>query len=114
MDVHVLDHHGNLLDACFLSALAAISVFRKPETTVSGGEGEKVKVVVHPPEVKEPIPLSIQLLPVSVTFGLFEVCNLTCFYELQCTNQGTDQLQRNTSAIWLSGLQCTYQTELLL
>lgn len=31
VDTHVLDHGGNLIDACFLSALAALMAFRKPE-----------------------------------------------------------------------------------
>lgn len=71
VDTHVLDHGGNLVDACCLSALAALMAFRKPEVTVGGASG--TELIVHPPEVKEPLPLTIHHLPVSVTFGIFDV-----------------------------------------
>ena len=67
----MLDHGGNLVDACCLSALAALMAFRKPEVTVGGASG--TEVIVHPPEVKEPLPLTIHHLPVAVTFGIFDV-----------------------------------------
>jgi exosome complex RNA-binding protein Rrp42 (RNase PH superfamily) len=50
VDVHVLDHGGNLVDAACLSALAALYVFRKPETTVGGASG--TEVTVHSPDVR--------------------------------------------------------------
>lgn len=31
MDVHVLDHGGNLVDGCVLAALGALMAFRRPE-----------------------------------------------------------------------------------
>lgn len=37
VDCHVLDHGGNLLDCCFLAALAALMAFRKPEVEVGAG-----------------------------------------------------------------------------
>jgi exosome complex RNA-binding protein Rrp42 (RNase PH superfamily) len=40
VDVHVLDAGGNLLDAAFLAALAALLAFRKPEVEVRGRAGE--------------------------------------------------------------------------
>ena len=43
------------------------------QVTVGGGPSG-TELVVHPPEVKEPLPLTIHHLPMSVTFGLFEVC----------------------------------------
>ncbi len=33
-DVHVLDHDGNLMDACSLAALAALTVFRRPDVSI--------------------------------------------------------------------------------
>lgn len=72
VDVHVLDHCGNLTDACGLSALAALMAFRRPDVTVGGGEDGQA-ITVHSPEVREPLPLSIHHLPVPVTFALFEV-----------------------------------------
>jgi exosome complex RNA-binding protein Rrp42 (RNase PH superfamily) len=80
VDTHVLDHGGNLVDACCLSALAALMAFRKPEVTVGGASG--TEVIVHPPEVKEPLPLTIHHLPVSVTFGVFDVSGCRCRHML--------------------------------
>lgn len=43
VDTHVLDHGGNLIDACVLSALGALMAFRKPEvcrSSFSWGEGD--------------------------------------------------------------------------
>ena len=41
-DVHVLDHCGNVADACVLSALAGLLAFRRPDVTVGGGDGIQV------------------------------------------------------------------------
>ena len=45
-DVHVLDHCGNVADACVLSALAGLLAFRRPDVTV-GGAGDGVQVAVR-------------------------------------------------------------------
>lgn len=37
-----------------------------------GGESGS-EIIVHPPEVREPVPLTIHHLPVAVTFALFQV-----------------------------------------
>ncbi|KAG1674614.1 hypothetical protein FOA52_001863 [Chlamydomonas sp. UWO 241] len=74
VDTHVLDHGGNLVDACVLSALGALMAFRKPEVEVGGESG--TEITVHAPEVKEPLPLTIHHLPVSITFGFFEGGNV--------------------------------------
>ena len=140
VDVHVLDHAGNLVDACGLASLAALMAFRRPDVTVGGGDDGQVcidgagspdswwlatgqtwgrtpigapvyaapavcidrmnwlitpadhaalvcpalwwrpllpmccqAVTVHPPEVREPVPLSIHHLPLPISFALFEV-----------------------------------------
>ncbi|KAK9842555.1 hypothetical protein WJX81_005859 [Elliptochloris bilobata] len=77
VDVHVLDHAGNLADAAGLAALAALMAFRRPEASVApggggGGGGERGAVTLHAPDVREPLPLSLHHLPLAVTFGLFE------------------------------------------
>jgi exosome complex RNA-binding protein Rrp42 (RNase PH superfamily) len=72
VDIHVLDHGGNLVDACCLSALGALMAFRKPETSVETGADGTMEVLVHPSEVKEPLPLTLHHLPVAVTYALFE------------------------------------------
>ena len=74
VDVHILDHNGNLADAASLSALAALLAFRRPEVTLEAGEsGEVQQVVVHPPDVREPLPLSIHHTPLCITFASFQV-----------------------------------------
>ena len=74
VDVHILDHNGNLADAASLSALAALLAFRRPEVTLeAGGGGEGQQVVVHPPDVREPLPLSIHHTPLCITFASFQV-----------------------------------------
>ncbi|KAI3951475.1 hypothetical protein MKX01_018591 [Papaver californicum] len=69
IDLHILDNGGNLVDAANIAALAALMTFRRPECTL-GGEGGQ-ELIVHPPEVKEPLPLIIHHLPIAVTFGIF-------------------------------------------
>lgn len=74
VDVHVLDHCGNLADAAALAALAALLAFRRPEASVApGGDGERAAVTLHAPDAREPLPLSLHHLPLAVSFALFEV-----------------------------------------
>ncbi|KAI4373660.1 hypothetical protein MLD38_011763 [Melastoma candidum] len=70
IDLHIVDHGGNLIDAANVAALAALLTFRRPECTVGGENGEEV--VIHPPEAREPLPLTIHHLPIAVTFALFD------------------------------------------
>ncbi|XP_031477250.1 exosome complex component RRP45A-like isoform X2 [Nymphaea colorata] len=69
VDLHILDNGGNLVDAVNIAALSALSTFRRPECTL-GGEDDQ-EVIIHPPEVREPIPLRVHHLPIAVTFGFF-------------------------------------------
>eukprot|EP00951_Prasinocladus_malaysianus_P011400 scaffold84100_cov31-Prasinocladus_malaysianus.AAC.1 len=49
-DIHVLDHDGNLTDACALAALAALTAFRRPDVTIGGATGKEI--TIHPAEVR--------------------------------------------------------------
>ncbi|CAN0127716.1 unnamed protein product, partial [Hapterophycus canaliculatus] len=69
-DVHILDHGGNLIDACALATMAALRHFRRPEVTIDGSN-----VVVHHTDEKEPHPLALHHVPICVTFAIFEVRN---------------------------------------
>ncbi|KAJ7959730.1 Exosome complex component RRP45B like [Quillaja saponaria] len=69
IDIHILDNGGNLVDAANIAALAALSTFRRPECSLGGEDGQEV--IVHPAEVREPLPLIIHHLPIAVTFGFF-------------------------------------------
>lgn len=67
IDLHILDNCGNLVDAANIAALAALLTFRRPECTLGGDDGQEV--IIHPPEVREPLPLIVHHLPVAVTFA---------------------------------------------
>lgn len=70
VDLHILDNGGNLVDAANVAALAALMTFRRPECTLGGEDGQEV--AIHPPEVKEPLPLIIHHLPIAITFAFFD------------------------------------------
>ena len=75
VNLTVLDHAGNLTDACLLSAVAALMVFRRPEVQVDmsdSGTGV-ARTTLLSPAVREPLPLSLHQLPLSATFALFGV-----------------------------------------
>ncbi|CAN6232725.1 unnamed protein product [Urochloa humidicola] len=74
VDLHILDNGGNLIDAANIAALAALSTFRRPECTVGGDDGQQV--IVHDPEVRDPIPLTIHHMPIAVTFAYFDEGNI--------------------------------------
>ncbi|KAI7990279.1 Exosome complex component RRP45B [Camellia lanceoleosa] len=69
LDLHILDNGGNLVDTANIAALAALMTFRRPECTLGGEDGHEV--IIHQPEVREPLPLIIHHLPIAVTFGFF-------------------------------------------
>lgn len=93
----MLNHDGNLMDAASIAAITALCHFRRPDV---GIVGEEIKVVsltalwgswrscwrcvfnakcVFPPlwiqfspEERDPIPLSIYHMPISVSFSFFQ------------------------------------------
>ncbi|CAK9151287.1 unnamed protein product [Ilex paraguariensis] len=67
IDLHILDNGGNLVDAANVATLAALLTFRRPECTLGGEDGQEV--IIHPSEVREPLPLIIHHLPIAVTFA---------------------------------------------
>ncbi|KAH9312287.1 hypothetical protein KI387_027322 [Taxus chinensis] len=69
VDLHILDNGGNLVDAASVAALAALLSFRRPECSVGGQDGQEI--TIHPPEIREPLPLIIHHLPIAVTFAFF-------------------------------------------
>ena len=46
VDIHFLDHDGNIIDAACIAAISALSHFRRPDVTVIG---EEVTIVSIPP-----------------------------------------------------------------
>ncbi|MFT7807517.1 exosome complex component RRP45 [Arapaima gigas] len=67
VDVHVLNHDGNIMDAASIAAIAALSHFRRPDVGIQGEE-----VTVYTPEERDPIPLSIYHMPICVSFSFFQ------------------------------------------
>lgn len=66
VDVHVMNHDGNLAECAAISAVSSLHHFRRPEVTVAGAE-----VTVHSVKEHDPVPLSLHHIPVCVTFALF-------------------------------------------
>ncbi|NP_001006077.1 exosome complex component RRP45 [Danio rerio] len=66
VDVHVLNHDGNLMDAASIAAISALSHFRRPDVAIQGRD-----VTVFGPEERDPIPLSIYHMPICVSFAFF-------------------------------------------
>jgi len=67
VDIHFLDHDGNIIDAACIAAISALAHFRRPDVTVIGEE-----VTIHPVEQRNPVPLSVHHMPICVTFAFFE------------------------------------------
>ncbi|KAG2232668.1 ribosomal protein S5 domain 2-type protein [Thamnidium elegans] len=67
VDLHFLDHDGNLADCASIAAITALLHFRRPDVTVSGED-----VTIHPIDQRNPVPLSIHHIPICVTFAFFD------------------------------------------
>ncbi|KAJ2003499.1 3'-5'-exoribonuclease [Coemansia thaxteri] len=68
IDIHFLDHGGNLIDAASIAAIAALRHFRRPDVTIDGEDA-----IIHDVRERNPVPLSIHHTPICVTFGFFGV-----------------------------------------
>ncbi|KAJ2077357.1 3'-5'-exoribonuclease [Coemansia sp. RSA 988] len=66
IDIHFLDHGGNLVDAASIPAIAALKHLRRPDVTIDGE-----MAVIHDIKERNPVPLSIHHTPICITFGLF-------------------------------------------
>ncbi|XP_076846861.1 exosome complex component RRP45 [Brachyhypopomus gauderio] len=67
VDVHVLNHDGNLMDAASIAAISALCHFKRPDVAIQGRE-----VTVFSSEERDPVPLSIYHMPVCVSFAFFQ------------------------------------------
>ena len=61
VDIYILNHDGNLIDASMLASMAALLVTKKPKAVV---EGEEVKIIRE--EREEPLPITNRVVSVSV------------------------------------------------
>ncbi|XP_067125160.1 uncharacterized protein Rrp45 [Centruroides vittatus] len=67
VDLHLINHDGNITECASIAAVAALSHFRRPHVSVVG-----TNVIVHPVEDHCPVPLRINHLPFCIAFAIFE------------------------------------------
>eukprot|EP00041_Stephanoeca_diplocostata_P012340 m.207100 g.207100 ORF g.207100 m.207100 type:complete len:214 (-) comp18916_c0_seq1:199-840(-) len=72
VDVYVLNHAGNLTDACALAAVAALHHLRLPKMSEITGDGSLPTI-----ETARAVPLQLKTLPVAVSYGQFNDTLLT-------------------------------------
>ncbi|KAM6429142.1 exosome complex component RRP45 [Rhynochetos jubatus] len=70
LDLHLLNHDGNIIDAASIAGIVALCHFRRPDVSVQGEE-----VTVYAPEERDPVPLSIHHMPICVSFAFFQQGN---------------------------------------
>jgi len=68
LDLHILNHCGNMTDACSVAGLAALSHFRRPDVTLKGDV-----VTIHPINERDPVPLAVHHHPVTSSFAMFQM-----------------------------------------
>ncbi|XP_022910314.2 exosome complex component RRP45 [Onthophagus taurus] len=66
VDINVLNHEGNILDAASVAALSALTHFRRPDVTCEGEE-----FIVHNFAQRDPIPTVIHHYPICISYGVF-------------------------------------------
>jgi len=67
LDIHVLNHEGNVADCAGVAGLAALAHFKRPDVSL---EGDIVKV--YSTSERDPIPLALHHFPVCSTFAFFK------------------------------------------
>ncbi|KAH8289361.1 hypothetical protein KR054_004243, partial [Drosophila jambulina] len=67
VDINVLNHDGNLYDACTVATLAALMHFRRPDVTYADDE-----LRIYTEKERELIPLLFLHYPVSVTYCIYK------------------------------------------
>ncbi|KAG8719618.1 hypothetical protein FRC08_002428 [Ceratobasidium sp. 394] len=67
LTIHILSDEGNILDCACLAAVAALRHFRRPDVEVVGDE-----VIVHDPDERAPVPLSLHHTPYCVSFAFLD------------------------------------------
>ncbi|XP_020863934.1 exosome complex component RRP45 isoform X2 [Phascolarctos cinereus] len=67
VDLHLLNHDGNIVDAASIAAIVALCHFRRPDVSVQGDE-----ITLYALEERDPVPLSIHHMPICVSFAFFQ------------------------------------------
>ncbi|CDF38536.1 exosome component 9 Rrp45 [Chondrus crispus] len=66
VEVDIINDDGNCVDACVMAVMSSLMHARRPDVTVTGKE-----VRVHSLDEREPVPLPVHHVPLSVSFALF-------------------------------------------
>eukprot|EP01090_Pellita_catalonica_P017188 TRINITY_DN5128_c0_g1_i1.p1 TRINITY_DN5128_c0_g1~~TRINITY_DN5128_c0_g1_i1.p1 ORF type:complete len:441 (+),score=85.97 TRINITY_DN5128_c0_g1_i1:76-1398(+) len=66
-DIHILDHCGNVTDCASIATITALLHFRRPDAAMRGDS-----IVIYPDTERDPVPLSIHHIPISVTFSFLD------------------------------------------
>ncbi|XP_039607080.1 exosome complex component RRP45 [Polypterus senegalus] len=67
VDLHLLNHDGNIMDTASIAAITALCHFRRPDVSVIGEE-----VTVYSLDERDPVPLCIHHMPICVSFSFFQ------------------------------------------
>lgn len=72
VDVTVINHEGNLIEASSIAALAALAHYRRPEVSVEDGN-----VILHSFEMREPIKFTMLHFPFLMKFAFFKEATIS-------------------------------------
>ena len=78
-DIQFLNHDGNLLDAACIAAVASLLNYRRNDVTVQGED-----ILVHPITERVPVPLTMNHVPITITFWFFNGGRISL---MDCTQQ---------------------------
>lgn len=70
VDVSIVDAAGNCADAAHLAAMAALLHSRRNDVSISGTD-----IHIHPLSEREPLPLPVHHVPLTITYALFAATN---------------------------------------
>lgn len=70
VDVSIVDADGNCIDAAHLASMAALLHARRNDVSISGTD-----IHIHPFSEREPLPLPVHHVPLTVTYALFAGSN---------------------------------------
>ncbi|XP_077284269.1 exosome complex component Rrp45 [Arctopsyche grandis] len=87
VDIHVLNHAGNIIECASVAALSSLAHFKRPDITTNGQE-----IIVHTLAERDPIPTVLHHYPVCVLFGFFSeetmISDPNLFEEMICSSVG--------------------------
>jgi len=89
VDIRVLDDGGNLIDCAAIGAITALLHFRKPAISI-----ENHQIKVFSAQQREPVPLSVHHMPISVSFALFDLSSSSASSGSSSSSSSSSTLKR--------------------